>query len=170
MAGVLDSARFHTFVSQAAKVSVEDVHGFVYGGHTEMPLVPMMTALSIAECHREVHLQNKLPRSWIGQKWWHRDCKCQNRFRILRTPSASAVQMAEAIILDKKRKSLQRAVPFGRRIRDYRALRRCSRKSGEQQVGKVIPLDLNAQRRSEQSKSWTLVKSLISESCSEGRT
>src|SRR3989338_3829607 len=47
MAGVLDSARFKTFVAEAAGVSVEDVHGFVYGGHGDT-MVPMTRYCSIA--------------------------------------------------------------------------------------------------------------------------
>src|SRR5262249_21784803 len=47
MAGVLDSARFRTFVAEAANVSVNDVHGFVYGGHGDT-MVPMTRYCSIA--------------------------------------------------------------------------------------------------------------------------
>src|SRR5207237_2041166 len=49
MAGVLDSARFRTFIAQELKVSVENVTAFVLGGHgdTMVPLPPYSTAAGI---------------------------------------------------------------------------------------------------------------------------
>src|SRR5580698_6338185 len=62
MAGVLDSARFRTFVAEAANVSVEDVHGFVYGGHGDT-MVPMTRYCSIAG----VPLEKFLPKAKIDE-------------------------------------------------------------------------------------------------------
>ena len=62
MAGVLDSARFRTFIAEELGVSVEDTHAFVLGGHgdTMVPLsrystvagVPITELLSAGACHR----------------------------------------------------------------------------------------------------------------------
>ena len=47
MAGVLDSARFRTFIAQELGVSVEDVHAFVLGGHGDT-MVPLSRYSTVA--------------------------------------------------------------------------------------------------------------------------
>ncbi len=47
MAGVLDTARFRTFIAQELKVSVEDVTAFVLGGHGDT-MVPLVRYTSVA--------------------------------------------------------------------------------------------------------------------------
>ena len=42
-AGVLDSARFRTYLARAADVSVEDVHAIVLGAHTDKDMVPILS-------------------------------------------------------------------------------------------------------------------------------
>ena len=46
-AGVLDSARFRTYIALAAKVSVEDVQGIVLGAHTDKDMVPVVSTAMI---------------------------------------------------------------------------------------------------------------------------
>jgi malate dehydrogenase len=46
-AGVLDSARFRTYIALAAKVSVEDVHAMVLGAHTDKDMVPIVSTAMI---------------------------------------------------------------------------------------------------------------------------
>lgn len=46
-AGVLDSARFRTYLALAAKVSVEDVQGIVLGAHTDKDMVPVLSTAMI---------------------------------------------------------------------------------------------------------------------------
>ncbi|HSN27304.1 MAG TPA: malate dehydrogenase, partial [Kofleriaceae bacterium] len=46
-AGVLDSARFRTYLAMAAGVSVEDVHGIVLGAHTDKDMVPILSTAQI---------------------------------------------------------------------------------------------------------------------------
>ena len=47
MAGVLDSARYRTFIAEALNVSVQDVQGFVLGGHGDtMVPVPRYTTVA----------------------------------------------------------------------------------------------------------------------------
>jgi malate dehydrogenase len=46
-AGVLDSARFRTYLALAAGVSVEDVHAFVLGAHTDKDMVPITSTATI---------------------------------------------------------------------------------------------------------------------------
>src|SRR5207342_1456169 len=46
-AGVLDSARFRTYLALAAKVSVEDVQAIVLGAHTDKDMVPILSTAMI---------------------------------------------------------------------------------------------------------------------------
>lgn len=46
-AGVLDSARFRTYLAMAAKVSVEDVNAIVLGAHTDKDMVPVLSTATI---------------------------------------------------------------------------------------------------------------------------
>ncbi len=104
MAGVLDSARFRTFVSEAAGVSVEDVHGFVYGGHGDT-MVPMTRYCSISG----VPLEKFLPAAKIQEivdRTRNGGIEIVNHLKTgsaFYAPSAAAVQMVEAILHDKKR-------------------------------------------------------------------
>ena len=109
MAGVLDTARFRYFLADEFKVSVEDVGAFVLGGHgdTMVPLVRYSTVGGIP-------LPDVIKMGWSTQA---RIDAIVERTRmgggeivaLLKTgsayycPSAAAVQMVEAILLDKKR-------------------------------------------------------------------
>ena len=104
MAGVLDSARFRTFIAQELGVSVEDTHAFVLGGHgdTMVPLprystvagVPI-TELSAPSGSRRCASgrPTAAPRSWpllkTGSAFY--------------APAAATFEMVEAILLDRKR-------------------------------------------------------------------
>ena len=109
MAGVLDSARFRYFLAEEFKVSVEDVTAFVLGGHgdTMVPLVRYSTVAGI-------------PVPDLIEMGWSTEAKIAEivqRTRdggaeivgLLKTgsafyaPASSAIEMAEAFILDKKR-------------------------------------------------------------------
>jgi len=46
-AGILDSARFRTYLARAADVSVEDVHAIVLGAHTDKDMVPVVSTATI---------------------------------------------------------------------------------------------------------------------------
>jgi len=104
MAGVLDSARMSTFVAKELGVSVENVHSFVLGGHGD-DMVPLPRYSTVAG----IPLPDLLPPEKIEA--------IVNRTRkggaeivnLLKTgsayyaPSAAAVEMAEAILKDKKK-------------------------------------------------------------------
>lgn len=104
MAGVLDSARFKTFVAEAANVSVEDVHGFVYGGHGDT-MVPMTRFCSISGVPLETFL-SKEKIDQIVERTKNGGIEIVNYLKAgsaYYAPSASVVQMVEAIVRDKKR-------------------------------------------------------------------
>ena len=109
MAGVLDSARFRYFLSEEFKVSVEDVTAFVLGGHGDT-MVPLERYYTVAG----ITLPDLVKMKWTSQA---RLIKIVQRTRdggaeivgLLKTgsafyaPAASAVQMAESYLKDKKR-------------------------------------------------------------------
>lgn len=104
MAGVLDSARFRTFLAQALECSVRDVNAFVLGGHgdTMVPLVRFSTMAGIP-------ISKLLPADQINQIVQRTRDGGIEIVNFLKTgsafyaPSASAVEMAEAILKDQKR-------------------------------------------------------------------
>ena len=105
MAGVLDTARYRMFLAEAIDVSVEDIQAMVLGGHgdTMVPLIsyttvsgiPVTQLIAAGQARRD---RRPAPGTAARRSW-----------RILKTgsayyaPSAAAVQMVEAIALDKKR-------------------------------------------------------------------
>ena len=109
MAGVLDSARFRYFLAEEFKVSVEDVTAFVLGGHgdTMVPLVRYSTVAGIP-------VPDLIEMGWSTAD---RIAEIVQRTRdggaeivgLLKTgsafyaPASSAIEMAEAYLLDKKR-------------------------------------------------------------------
>jgi malate dehydrogenase len=104
MAGVLDTARYRSFIAEALDVSVEDIQAMVLGGHGDT-MVPLISYTTVAG----IPITQLLPREKLD--------KIVDRARnggaeivaYLKTgsayyaPSAAAVQMAEAIVKDKKR-------------------------------------------------------------------
>ncbi len=104
MAGVLDTARFRTFISEELKVSVEDVVAFVLGGHGDT-MVPMVRYCSVGGIPL-TKLLSKDRIDVIVQRTRDGGAEIVN---LLKTgsayyaPSISAVAMAEAILKDKKR-------------------------------------------------------------------
>lgn len=109
MAGVLDSARFRYFLSEEFNVSVEDVTAFVLGGHGDS-MVPLARYSTIAG----IPLSDLVKMGWTSQDKLD---KIIQRTRdggaeivgLLKTgsafyaPAASAIQMAESYLKDKKR-------------------------------------------------------------------
>jgi malate dehydrogenase len=104
MAGVLDAARFRAFIAMELNVSVEDVTAFVLGGHGDS-MVPLARFSTVAG----IPLPELLPAERI-EALVDRTRKGGGEIvNLLKTgsaffaPSASAVQMAESILKDKKR-------------------------------------------------------------------
>lgn len=104
MAGVLDSARYRTFIAHELGISVEDVHGFVLGGHGDT-MVPLPRYTSVAG----VPLPQLLPASRIEEIVQRTRDGGAEITALLKTgsafyaPSAAVVEMVDAILLDKKR-------------------------------------------------------------------
>ena len=104
MAGVLDAARFRTFIAMELNVSVEDVNAFVLGGHGDsmVPLARFSTVAGIPlpELLAADKIEALVDRTRKGGGEIVNLLKTGSAFF---APSASAVQMAESILKDKKR-------------------------------------------------------------------
>ncbi|RKD23786.1 malate dehydrogenase [Ammoniphilus oxalaticus] len=102
--GVLDTARFNTFVAQELNVSVEDVAGFVLGGHGDdmVPLVRYSHAggIPLEKLISAERLEAIVARTRTGGG---EIVNLLGNGSAYYAPAASLVQMAEAIIKDKKR-------------------------------------------------------------------
>jgi malate dehydrogenase len=98
MAGVLDSARFRAFISMELNVSVENTHAFVLGGHGDtmvpLPRYSTVAGIPITELLAKDRIDALVERTRNG---------------LLKTgsayyaPASAAVEMAEAILKDKKK-------------------------------------------------------------------
>jgi len=104
MAGVLDSARFRTFIVDELKVSVENVTAFVLGGHgdTMVPLARYSTVagIPITELIAPDRLAQLIQRTRDGGAEIVKYLKTGSAYY---APSSAATEMAEAILKDKKK-------------------------------------------------------------------
>jgi len=104
MAGVLDSARFRTFIAEELNVSVENVTAFVLGGHgdTMVPLARYSTVagIPITELIEPAKLEGLIQRTRDGGAEIVKYLKTGSAYY---APSAATVEMVEAILKDKKK-------------------------------------------------------------------
>ena len=104
MAGVLDSSRMRTFIAMELNVSIENVHAFVLGGHGDT-MVPMIRHATVAGIPvKELLSKDKLDaiikRTREGGAEIVSLLKNGSAFY---APSASVVEMVDAILKDKKK-------------------------------------------------------------------
>jgi malate dehydrogenase len=104
MAGVLDSARFRTFIAEELKVSVENVTAFVLGGHGDtmvpLPRYSTVAGIPITELIEPGRLSALVQRTRDGGAEIVKHLKTGSAYY---APSAAAVEMVEAILKDKKK-------------------------------------------------------------------
>ena len=104
MAGVLDSARFRSFISDELQVSVRDIRGFVLGGHgdTMVPLPRYSTVggVPITELMSAERIEALVERTRNGGAEVVALLKTGSAYY---APAASVVEMIEAILRDRRR-------------------------------------------------------------------
>jgi malate dehydrogenase len=104
MAGVLDTARYRAFLAMELDVSVEDIQAMVLGGHgdTMVPLISYTTVsgIPVTQLMERSKLDAIVDRTRNGGAEIVKFLKTGSAYY---APSAGAVQMAEAIVKDKKR-------------------------------------------------------------------
>jgi malate dehydrogenase len=103
--GMLDSARYRTFIAWETKSSVQDVHAQVLGGHTEATMVPVVSTAHVGG----VPLTSLLLKKKIETVVERAKRGGAEIVELLKTgsayyaPAAATVEMVEAVLLDKKR-------------------------------------------------------------------
>jgi malate dehydrogenase len=104
MAGVLDSARFRTFIAEELKVSVENVTAFVLGGHGDtmvpLPRYSTVAGIPITELMDAATVERLVQRTRDGGAEIVKYLKTGSAFY---APSAAVTEMVEAILKDKKK-------------------------------------------------------------------
>ncbi len=104
MAGVLDTARYRTFLSDALGISVKDIQAMVLGGHgdTMVPLVSYTTVsgIPVSQLLEQATLDAIVDRARNGGAEIVAHLKTGSAYY---APSAAAVEMVEAIVQDRKR-------------------------------------------------------------------
>lgn len=104
MAGVLDTARFRSFIAQELNVSVQDVNAFVLGGHGDsmvpLPRYSTVAGIPITELMDKPTLDRLVKRTRDGGIEIVNYLKTGSAYY---APSSSAVEMVEAIVKDRKR-------------------------------------------------------------------
>jgi malate dehydrogenase len=104
MAGVLDTARYRSFLAEAAQVSVRDIQAMVLGGHgdTMVPLISYtsVSGIPITQLIPKEKLDAIVARTRTGGGEIVKHLKTGSAYY---APSAAATQMCEAIAKDQKR-------------------------------------------------------------------
>jgi malate dehydrogenase len=104
MAGILDSARFRTFIARELDVSVENVTAFVLGGHGDtmvpLPRYSTVAGIPITELLPPEKIEALVKRTANGGAEIVNYLKTGSAYY---APAAAAIEMVEAILKDKKK-------------------------------------------------------------------
>jgi len=104
MGGVLDSARFRTFIAMELGVSVENTHAFVLGGHGDtmvpLPRYSTVAGIPITELMKKETIDAIVKRTRNGGAEIVELLKTGSAYY---APSAATLEMVEAVLLDKKK-------------------------------------------------------------------
>jgi len=161
MAGVLDTARFRTFIAQELKASVQDVQAYVLGGHgdTMVPLARMCTVagVPISKLIKPDRIEAIVKRTREGGAEIVNLLKSGSAFY---APSASVAQMVDSIVLDKKQ-----ILPCAVRLEGEYGIKGLfvgvPVKLGAKGVEQIIQLELTDAEQAALQKSADSVKELI---------
>lgn len=159
--GVLDTARYCTFIAQELNVSVEDVRGFVLGGHGDdmVPLVRYSNAggIPIEKLIPAERIEAIVQRARVGGG---EIVNLLGNGSAYYAPAASLVQMTEAILKDKKRiipviALLEGEYGYNDLFMGVPAI------IGGDGIEKVLELDLTAEEKAALDKSAQSVRNVI---------
>jgi malate dehydrogenase len=161
MAGVLDAARFRTFIARELQVSVENVTAMVLGGHgdTMVPLVRFtsVSGIPIAELLDAATIERLVERTRNGGAEIVKLLKAGSAFY---APSAAAVEMAESILRDKKK-----VLPCAAYLEGEYGIRGLfvgvPVKLGARGIEKIYEISLKADEETQLKKSAAAVQELV---------
>jgi malate dehydrogenase len=161
MAGVLDSARFRTFIARELNVSVENVTAFVLGGHGDamvpLPRYSTVAGIPITELLLPERIQALVTRTANGGAEIVNFLKSGSAYY---APAASVIEMAEAILKDKK-KILPCAAYLTGQYRTKGLYVGVPVKLGRQGVEQIIEIKLTADEQAAFDKSAAAVRELV---------
>lgn len=161
MAGVLDAARFRSFIAMEMNVSVEDVSAFVLGGHGDsmvpLPRYSTVAGIPITELLSQATIDRLVKRTRDGGIEIVNYLKTGSAYY---APSSSAVLMAESIVKNKKR-----ILPCAAYMQGEYGLNNTfvgvPVKLGKKGIEEIIQIKLNADEQAALNKSAEDVKQSI---------
>jgi malate dehydrogenase len=161
MAGVLDSARFRTFIAMELGVSVENVTAVVLGGHgdTMVPVVRLsnVSGIPLTELIPADRLAAIVDRTRNGGAEIVKHLKTGSAYY---APSAAAVEMVESILKDKK-KVLPCAALLEGEYGIHGLFVGVPVKLGRNGIEKIYEMQLNAEEKAMLAKSASSVQELV---------
>ncbi len=161
MAGVLDSARYRTFIAEALDVSVEDVHAFVLGGHGDtmvpMPRYSTVAGIPLPELLDKATIDRLVDRARNGGAEIVAHLKTGSAYY---APSASVLEMIESIVKDKK-KILPCAVYLTGQYGVDGLYVGVPVKLGKNGIEQVVEVNLTAEEQAQFKKSADAVQELV---------
>jgi len=161
MAGILDTARFRTFIAQQLKVSVENVTAVVLGGHgdTMVPLVRLssVSGIPLTELLDQATLDRLVERTRNGGAEIVKFLKTGSAYY---APSAATVEMVESILRDKK-KVLPCAAYLEGEYGIHGLFVGVPVKLGEQGIEQIYQINLTTEERTMLHKSADAVRELV---------
>src|SRR5690349_13707621 len=161
MAGVLDSARFRTFIAEELKVSVENVTAFVLGGHGDtmvpLPRYSTVAGIPITELIAPDRLAQLVQRTRDGGAEIVKYLKTGSAYY---APSAATTEMVEAILKDKK-KILPCAVYLEGEYGIKGLYVGVPAKLGSKGIEQIIQIKLTSEEQTALNKSADAVKELV---------
>jgi malate dehydrogenase len=160
MAGVLDSARFRSFIAAELDVSVENVHAFVLGGHGDamvplprystvagIPITDLMSAETIGKLVERTRNGGKELVDLLKTSAWY-------------APAASIVEMVDSILMDRKK-----ILPCAAYLEGEYGINGLyvgvPAKLGGKGVEQIVEIALTLEERSALQKSAAAVKELV---------
>jgi malate dehydrogenase len=161
MAGILDSARFRTFIARELDVSVENVTAFVLGGHGDtmvpLPRYSTVAGIPITELMDQATIDRLVQRTRDGGAEIVKHLKTGSAYY---APSAAVTEMVEAILKDKKK-----IVPCAAYLEGEYGIKGlfvgvpC--KLGSTGIEKIIEIKLTPEEQAALQKSADSVKELV---------
>jgi malate dehydrogenase len=161
MAGVLDTARFRTFIARELKVSVENVTAVVLGGHgdTMVPLVRLsnVSGIPLTELLDQAAIDRLVDRTRNGGAEIVKYLKSGSAYY---APSAATVEMVESILKDKKK-----VLPCAAYLEGEYGINGLfvgvPVKLGARGIEQVYQIKLTAEEQSQLQKSTAAVQELV---------
>ena len=161
MAGVLDTARFRTFIAQELQVSVENVTAVVLGGHgdTMVPVTRLssVSGIPLAELMDKETLDRLVTRTQNGGAEIVKHLKTGSAYY---APAAAAAEMVESILKDKKK-----VLPCAAYLEGEYGINGLyvgvPVKLGSKGIEKIYEIQLTAEEKAMLSKSASAVQELI---------